>query len=124
MGEVNMLVSGILQKDGRKFVRVSFQRGRDYAEGTLPEGKIESWAGFADWEVQQLERFIQVNREEILEQARILEKEYPDYYEKIRGFLEKMRSGRDQAYLKDGLLKIYRRLSQESNGGRYYEKYP
>ncbi len=70
MGEVNMLVSGILQKDGRKFVRVSFQRGRDYAEGTLPEGKIESWAGFADWEVQQLERFIQVNREEILEQAK------------------------------------------------------
>ena len=63
-------------------------------------------------------------REEILKQARILEKEYPDYYEKLRGFLEKMRSGRDQAYLKDGLLKIYRRLSQESKGGRYYEKYP
>lgn len=70
MGEVNMLVSGVLQKDGRKFVRVSFQRGKDFAEGILPEGKIESWGGFSDWEVQQLERFIQVNREEILGQAK------------------------------------------------------
>ncbi len=73
MGEVNMLVSGILQKDGKKFVRVSFQRGKDYAEGILPEGKIESWFGFSDWEVQQLEKFIRVNREEILGQAKAVD---------------------------------------------------
>lgn len=63
-------------------------------------------------------------REEILKQAEILQKEYPDYYEKLQSFLEKLRSGRNQAYLKDGLLKIYRRMSQSAAGGYYYEKYP
>lgn len=63
-------------------------------------------------------------REEILAQAEILKTEYPDYYEKLRKFLEKLRAGKNQAYLKDGLLKIYRRLSQEVSGGYYYEKYP
>ena len=64
----------------------------------------------------------------------VLEQRIADFSASIRqdqlareeryAILEKMRSGRDQAYLKDGLLKIYRRLSQESKGGRYYEKYP
>lgn len=63
-------------------------------------------------------------REEILEQAEILQKEYPDYYEKLQDFLEKLKPGRNQAYLKDGLLKTYRRMSQDATGGHYYKKYP
>ncbi len=70
MGEVNMLISGVVEKDGRKLVRVSFLRGRDYADGLLPEGVIEKSHGFSDEEVQKLENYLRFNREDIMGQAK------------------------------------------------------
>lgn len=70
MDSVNMLVSGIINKEDRRYVRVSFQRGRDIAEGIVPDGVIEKSEGFSQEEVRDLERYLRENRGEIMEQAR------------------------------------------------------
>lgn len=70
MDEVNMLVSAVVMKDNRKIVRVSFLRGKDYAEGILPDGLIEKSGGFTEEEVRKLENYMRANRKDILEQAK------------------------------------------------------
>lgn len=70
MEEVKMLVSGFVVKDGRRIVRVSFLRGRDYAEGILPDGMIEKSEGFTASETVQLENYMRANRADILKQAK------------------------------------------------------
>lgn len=70
MDSVNMLVSGIIHKDDRRYVRVSFVRGKDIAEGIVPDGIIDQAEGFSDEEVFKLERYLRENRGEIMEQAR------------------------------------------------------
>ena len=70
MDEVEMMVSCVVVKDNRKLVRVSFLRGRDFAEGVLPDGMIEKSRGFTAEEVQKLENYLRVNRQEILKQAK------------------------------------------------------
>ena len=71
-----MLVSCVVEKEGRKIVRVSFLRGMeeersmDYAEGILPDGIIVKSEGFSEEEVRKLEAYIRANRQEILKQAK------------------------------------------------------
>ena len=68
--EVKMLISCVVEKEGKKMVRLSFLRGSDYAEGILPEGIVEKAQGFTEEEVQKLERYIRTNRKDILQQAK------------------------------------------------------
>lgn len=68
--EVKMLISCVVEKDGKKMVRLSFLRGNDYAEGLLPEGIVEKAQGFTEEEVRKLEQYIRTNRKDILQQAR------------------------------------------------------
>lgn len=70
MDEVTMLVSGIVEKDNRKIVRVSFLRGKDYAEGLMPDGRVEKSEGFTPQELTKLEKFMRLHKEEILQQAK------------------------------------------------------
>lgn len=70
MDSVNMLVSGIINKEGRRYARVSFVRGKDVAEGIVPDGIVDHAEGFSDDEIFKLERYIRENRGEIMEQAR------------------------------------------------------
>lgn len=70
MDSVNMMVSGIINKEGRRYVRVSFLRGKDVAEGIVPDGIVDHVEGFSDEEVFKLERYLRENRGEIMEQAR------------------------------------------------------
>lgn len=72
MDSVNMLVSGIINKDGRRFARVSFIRGRDTAEGLVPDGTVDHVSGFSDAEAVKLERYLRENCGEIMEQARLV----------------------------------------------------
>lgn len=65
-----MMVSGFVVKDNRKIVRVSFLRGKDYAEGILPDGMIEKSEGFSGKETLELENYLRANRAEILKQAK------------------------------------------------------
>ena len=70
MDSVNMLVSGIINKEGRRHARVSFVRGNDIAEGIVPDGIVDHAEGFSDDEIFKLERYMRENRGEIMEQAR------------------------------------------------------
>ena len=67
MGEVTMLVSGLVVKDNRKIVRVSFLRDSDYAEGIMPDAIIEKSKGFTAEELTKLEKFLRLHKEEILQ---------------------------------------------------------
>lgn len=63
-------------------------------------------------------------REEILEQAEILRQEYPDFYGKLEDFIKRLQTEKNLSYLKNSLLKTYRRLEGNFSLGFYYEKYP
>lgn len=63
-------------------------------------------------------------RQEILEQAEIVRQDYPEYYERLQGFIRKLQKEDTQVYLKGSLLKEYNRLGQMCSHGYYYEKYP
>lgn len=73
MDEVTMLISCGVMKGDRKIVRVSFQRGKSYAEGLLPDGVIERSEGFTGEEVRKLENYLRASRKEILEKAKSID---------------------------------------------------
>lgn len=56
--EVNMTVSPICEKDGKKYAFVSFVDGERIAEGKIPDCKIVSNKGFSEEEVEQLEIYM------------------------------------------------------------------
>lgn len=69
--EFCMTYSGLLmQKDGKKIVRVVFERGKDYAEGVVPSGAIERSSGFTQEELQQLSDYLIQNGDDILAKAK------------------------------------------------------
>lgn len=69
--ELRMTYSGLIsQKDGKKIVRVAFERGKDYAEGIVPSGKIEKSSGFTREEVEQLSNYLIQNSADILSKAK------------------------------------------------------
>ena len=65
-----MIISCVVAKGDRKMVRVSFLRGKDYAEGILPDGMIEKSRGFSEEEVVKLENYMRANRQDILRRAK------------------------------------------------------
>ena len=67
---VQVICSGILRKDGEKIIYVRFERGKDYAEGNIPSGRITSYAGFTAEEIGQFETYLAEHRFEIIEQAK------------------------------------------------------
>ena len=73
--EVNFTYTSILHdKKGEKVVRVCFERkgdkGREYAEGVIPEGKIDSSFGFSKEEIEKLEDYLKENSADIMLKAR------------------------------------------------------
>ncbi|MDL2301988.1 hypothetical protein LJC58_06510 [Lachnospiraceae bacterium OttesenSCG-928-D06] len=70
MEAVTMTISGIIKKGDKKLVRISFQRGKDYAEGIVPGGEIEKSAGFTKEELDRLRIYMQEQQGEIYEQAK------------------------------------------------------
>lgn len=63
-------------------------------------------------------------REEILEQAKILEQEHPHEYEKIADFIAKLKDESKLHLVKSRLLKTYQRLQPFFSDGNFYERYP
>lgn len=55
---LNMSVSQIVRKDGRKIAYVSFSDGQRMAEGQIPDCKITSSTGFGAEEIAQLEDYM------------------------------------------------------------------
>lgn len=69
--ELRMTYSGLItQKNGEKIARVIFERGKDYAEGTVPSGLIEKSAGFSQDELRQLSDYLIHNKDDILAKAK------------------------------------------------------
>lgn len=67
--ELCMTYSGVITKKGGKIVHVSFTRGKDFAEGILPSGKIEKSSGFTQEELSQLASYLQQNADDIMKKA-------------------------------------------------------
>ncbi|MCR5784522.1 MAG: hypothetical protein K6G40_02630 [Eubacterium sp.] len=59
--ELNMQVSPICEKDGRKIAYVTFSDSTRNAEGMIPMCTITENKGFTDEEVAQLESYMQAN---------------------------------------------------------------
>ncbi len=51
-------------------MRVSFFRGKDYADGVLPDGVIEKSEGFTDAEKVLLAEYLKQNRKQIYDEAK------------------------------------------------------
>ena len=67
---VKLTYSSIVSAGGKPVVAITFERGADVAEGTVPEGKIRSSRGFSEEEVQQLSAYLDQNKEQIMQEAR------------------------------------------------------
>ncbi len=74
--ELTFTYSGVVQRDNRNAVCVRFERKRngkpDYAEGIVPEGRIEKQEGFSPEEIEGLEAYLKANTEEIKKNAKAL----------------------------------------------------
>jgi len=57
--EMNLSVSPVCMKDGKKCAYVSFSDGERCADGRIPDCKIISSNGFTEEEVKQLEDYMQ-----------------------------------------------------------------
>lgn len=68
--ELRMTYSGIFTQKGQQMVRVSFERGKDFAEGILPSGKMEKSSGFTSEETQQLSKYLLQNADDIIKRAK------------------------------------------------------
>lgn len=67
--EINMSVSPICVKDGKKYAFVSFSDGERLAEGKIPDCTILSNKGFSKEEVTQLEAYMQRELPKLKEMA-------------------------------------------------------
>ncbi len=69
-GELSMSVSAICQNEqGGKYAYVTFTDGVRDAEGRIPECNITKNNGFAEIEVEQLEKYMQDNLDELKKMA-------------------------------------------------------
>ncbi len=68
--EMRMIVSAMLHKDGKSFARVSFLRGKDWAEGLVPDGVIEKSEGFTEEETRGLEDYLVREKDMLISQAK------------------------------------------------------
>ncbi|SEA93911.1 hypothetical protein SAMN02910384_02797 [Pseudobutyrivibrio sp. ACV-2] len=70
IGELNMSVSAICSnKEGKKYAYVTFSDGIRNAEGVIPECTINKNKGFADIEIQQLEKYMKENLAQLKKMA-------------------------------------------------------
>jgi len=58
--EINMSVSPVCMKDGKKCAYVTFTDGERSADGRIPDCRIMSSKGFTEDEVKQLEIYMQM----------------------------------------------------------------
>lgn len=72
MEDVSLTYTGIMKKGEQKIVRVRFTRngGKDFAEGMIPDGKIETSSGFSEKELASLSFYLKANKDEIYQKAK------------------------------------------------------
>lgn len=70
LDELTCTHSTVLSKNGKPFVSVMFERGKDRAEGTVPDCIITKNEGFTQEEVEELEDYMKAQRKEIIDGAK------------------------------------------------------
>ena len=68
--EVKMTYSKVIAKEGKRYVSVSFESGKDLAEGSIPACKIQRNQGFSDEEICRLEDYLVANCDKIMDMAK------------------------------------------------------
>ncbi|MDO5701829.1 MAG: SEC-C metal-binding domain-containing protein [Lachnospiraceae bacterium] len=63
-------------------------------------------------------------REKVLEAEPVLMEEYPEFYEEIRPFINRMRTENDASALRYRLHQDYRKMLEYEEGGNYLEWFP
>lgn len=75
-GQVTLIYSGVVRKKNQNLVSVRFERngksGTDYAEGQVPECRIEKQRGFTADEIAQMEAYLREEKFNIIQEARKL----------------------------------------------------
>lgn len=66
---VDIKVSGVFERDGKKMAYVSFSDGLRYAEGIIPDCVITSNKGFGEDETTQLEAYMKEELETLKKTA-------------------------------------------------------
>ena len=69
MDEVRLDISGVSEKDGQKRAYVRFSRGKDYAEGYIPDCVLTKVQGFSEEEAGQLVDYLKANLTELKKRA-------------------------------------------------------
>lgn len=65
MDELKMTISGVITKDDKKCACVHFESEASFAEGYIPDCKIEKSEGFSEEEIEMLEDYMKDNLETI-----------------------------------------------------------
>lgn len=68
--ELHCTHSSVLSKNGKSFVLVRFELGDQSAEGTLPDCIILRSNGFTQEEIEELEDYMDQNRQQIIDAAK------------------------------------------------------
>ncbi len=68
--EIKLTHSSILSINGKPYVSVRFDRGSDFAEGSIPEAKIVKSIGFDEDEIKKLEDYLSENSKDLLVRAK------------------------------------------------------
>ncbi len=69
MDEMKLDISGVVEKDGKKIAHVRFNRGKDFAEGYIPDCVFTQVEGFTDDEVSQLIDYLKANLTDLKKRA-------------------------------------------------------
>ncbi len=69
MSDVNLDISGVVEKDGKKIAHIRFTRGEDVAEGYIPDCVFTKVKGFTDEETEQLTDYLRANLTDLKKRA-------------------------------------------------------
>ncbi len=69
MDEVKLDISGVVEMDGKKIARICFTRGKDIAEGYIPDCVLTKVEGFTEAEASQLIDFLRANLTDLKKRA-------------------------------------------------------
>ena len=69
MDEVKLDLSGVVEKDGKKIAYICFTRGKDIAEGYIPDCVFTKVQGFTDEEVSMLTDYLRANLTDLKRKA-------------------------------------------------------
>jgi hypothetical protein len=67
--EMKLTYSGVFHLNGKVCSSVCFERGKNIAEGIIPDVKITKNSGFSSDEIIQLEKYLKDNTEQLMSEA-------------------------------------------------------